>query len=271
MKAIREPAVAGMFYPSSQKELTNQLQLLFDITKNDEDIQNMFGLVSPHAGYMYSGKTAAYGFNTVKDKTYDTIIILSPSHREYFQGISIYNGDAYRTPLGLVPVNKEVRQKFIELNENIFEGIEGHRAEHAVEVQIPFLQYMYKDFSIVPVVMGDQSSKYVDILAETLTGVVDKTLVVASSDLSHFYTKDVADKLDSIIADSIAKFEYDKLQESLESGRCEACGGGAIVAMMKAAKLKHIENSRILNRSDSGDVTGDNSEVVGYLSAAVYG
>ncbi len=271
MKNIREPAVAGMFYPESASNLQNEVQQLLNDNKPREKFENVVGIVSPHAGYAYSGRTAAFAYNAVKGKNYKTIIIISPSHREYFAGISIYNGDAYKTPLGEVPINKEMRYELILDNKIIFNGINGHRAEHAVEVQIPFLQMLLQDFSIVPIVMGDQNKMFIDELANKLAEVIDdETLIVASSDLSHFHSKEQADKLDSIVEKRIAEFDYDNLQKDLETGKCEACGGGAIVAMMKTADLIKKNKSKILSRTDSGDVTGDNSEVVGYLSAVIF-
>jgi len=271
MKNIREPAVAGMFYPSSPRELKEQINLLLESTHSDEIFENPFGIISPHAGYVYSGKTAAHAYNTICGKNFSTVVIISPSHREYFPGVSIYNGDAYRTPLGDVYLNKEMISQLSENSKLIFEGMNGHRAEHAVEVQIPFLQMVLNEFQIVPIVVGDQRKLFVNDLAEKLAAVVDaNTLVVASSDLSHFHTKQEADILDSIVEERIEKFEYEKLLYDLETEKCEACGGGPIVAMMKTADLKNKKKSKILSRSDSGDITGDNSEVVGYLSAVIY-
>jgi len=271
MKNIREPAVAGMFYPSSPHELKDQINMLLDSTHSDEEFGNPFGIISPHAGYIYSGKTAAYAYNIIRGKNFSTVVIISPSHREYFPGVSIYNGDAYRTPLGDVPLNKEMISKLSESSKIIFEGTNGHRSEHAVEVQIPFLQMVLKDFQIVPIVVGDQRKLFINELAEKLAEVIDeKTLVVASSDLSHFHTKQEADILDTVVEERIKNFEYEKLLYDLETEKCEACGGGPIVAMMKTADLKNKKKAKILSRSDSGDVTGDTSEVVGYLSAIVY-
>jgi hypothetical protein len=154
----------------------------------------------------------------------------------------------------------------------IFEGMSGHKSEHAVEVQIPFLQVAMSDFTIVPIVLGDQRREFINGLAEKLAETIDEeTLIIASSDLSHFYSKDAADKLDSVVEKRIVDFDYAGLQSDLEKGKCEACGGGAIVAMMKAAEFFQRKKAKVLSRTDSGDVTGDSSEVVGYLSAAVFG
>jgi len=127
------------------------------------------------------------------------------------------------------------------------------------------------DFSIVPVVIGDQRKSFVDFLAQKLAGVTDQeTLIVASSDLSHFHTKVEADQIDSLIEKRISDFDYDSMQNDLEGNRAEACGGGGIVALMKTAGILNIKKAAVLSHTDSGDVTGDDSEVVGYLSAVIY-
>ena len=272
MNNIRHPAVAGLFYPSDSHKLRTEIQTMLSASESKPVTANIFGIVSPHAGYVYSGKTAAYGFNLLKNKNYNKVIIISPSHREYFAGVSVYNGDAYQTPLGVVSVDKELAQKIVEGSKTIFFGMEGHRQEHAVEVQIPFLQTVLKDFKIVPIVMGDQGRVFIeDLTGQISKATDDKTVIVASSDLSHFYTKQKAFELDSVVAKHISNFDFEKLQDDLDHRKCEACGGGPIVVLMKAAALLDKKKSMLLNRSDSGDVSGDYSEVVGYLSAAIYG
>jgi hypothetical protein len=241
-------------------------------TSKPKNVYNkIFGIVSPHAGYVYSGNTAASAYNLIKGKNYKTVIVISPSHSEYFPGISIYDGDAYETPLGIVELNQKMIDKLVDNTKIIFRGIQGHRKEHALEVQIPFLQSVLNEFKIVPIVMGDQSKMFVDELADKISKVVDdETLIVASSDMSHFYSSEEADRLDSVVEKRINDFDFEQLLTDLDDHECEACGGGPIAVMMKAASLKNINNSLVINRSDSGDITGDKSEVVGYLSAIVY-
>jgi AmmeMemoRadiSam system protein B len=271
MNEYRRTAAAGLFYPADPGKLNAMISAILDVAVNNKEYENIHGLVSPHAGYIYSGKTAGYAFNQVRNKNYSTVIIISPSHREYFSGISIYPGKGYNTPLGNVDIDQEIADKLCEGSKFIFRGIEGHREEHAVEVQIPFLQSALIDFKIVPVVMGDQSPSLVNELAEKISSVYRKDiLVIASSDLSHYHSKKIADNLDSIIDRRIMEYDYERLLEDLEEGRCEACGGGPIVALMKSFSTTPGIKADVLNRSDSGDTTGDNSQVVGYLSAAVY-
>jgi len=272
MSLIRKPAAAGYFYPADASKLKDEIDMLLSISEKREIPGKLFGIVSPHAGYIYSGKTAAFGYNLFKGKNIKHVIILSPSHREYFPGISVYEGDAYQTPLGIVPVNKKMAESLTGQSKTIFIGEEGHRDEHAIEVQVPFLQTVLDDFDIVPVVMGDQGKLYIDELADKLTETVDnETIVVSSSDLSHYYSGDIASQMDSIVERDINNFNYSELQENFERGRCEACGAGTIIALMKSADNRKFNKSRVLDRCDSGDITGDKHEVVGYLSAAFYG
>ncbi len=271
MSIVRKPAVAGMFYPADKNQLENEIRLLLDLYKPKKNYDKVYGLVSPHAGYVYSGKTAAYGYNTLAGKEYKTVVVISPSHREYFPGISIYNGDAYETPLGIIEIDKELREKLINNSKTIFAGVQGHRAEHALEVQLPFLQTVLKNFKLLPVVMGDQSRVFVDELANKLAEFTDDdTLIVASSDLSHFYPREEAEILDSRVEKRINDFDYIGLQNDLERRTCEACGGGGIVSTLKALDMKDVKHSEVIYRNDSGETTGDTSEVVGYLSAVIY-
>jgi hypothetical protein len=271
MTQLRHPSAAGYFYPGDKDKLREQIDWLLRTNANTNVLNNIAGLVAPHAGYIYSGRTAAFAYNTIINKDYKTVIIISPSHHEYFPGVSVYEGDGYITPLGVVNVNKDIVNELTEGSINVFRGSEGHRQEHGVEVHLPFLQFILQDFNIVPIVMGDQSKIYIDELAERISDSIDEnTLVIASSDMSHFYSRHIAKELDSIVEKRINDYDYNGLYKDLEHKRCEACGGGPIVAMMKSIDIKKKNKSIVLNRSDSGDTTKNIDEVVGYLSAAVY-
>lgn len=269
---IRMPVVAGAFYESNATALKNEINTFFSEVNPPEIIGKIYGIISPHAGYIYSGKTAAYGYKLLKGKNFKTVIVISPSHQEYFEGISIYDGAAYNTPLGTLEVDTEIRQKLMENEGLIFASRYGHRKEHALEVQLPFLQTVLSDIKIVPVVMGDQSEKYIKALAEVLAKVLKdkKALLVASSDLSHYYSHKVADKLDSNIEKHINNLDYEGLIISLATRKVEACGGGPMAAVLYASKLLGAKNSKVLYRCDSSNVSKDFSQVVGYLSAVIY-
>lgn len=272
MQTIRQPAVAGAFYPANEGKLREIINHFLDLTAGGEKFNNITSIIVPHAGYVYSGKTAAYAYNAVRNKDYKTVIIISPSHREYFPGISIFDGDAYKTPLGTLFVDKDLTGKLASGSKSIFINSAGHKQEHAIEVQLPFLQSVLNDFTIVPIVIGDQSRVFIYELAAKLSQVIDdKTLVVASSDLSHYHSKQDADILDSRVEMRIKNLDYHGLMNDLELNNCEACGGGAIVSVLKASEQVNIKNAEILDRSDSGDISGDNNQVVGYLSALIYG
>jgi MEMO1 family protein len=270
VNTVRTPAVAGMFYPDKRKTLEKVIGDFYSRVSFPILIDNVKGLVVPHAGYVYSGQTAAYGFKSLTVSNIRTVVVLSPSHHEYFPGICVYNGDGYETPLGIVPVNKEKAERLAEEHKYIFMGKSGHEEEHAIEVTLPFLQMLLPQFDFVPVVMGDQGEKYIDALAGMLPEILDDTtVVVASSDLSHYYNKQIAARLDDRVANAIDGYDFQTLRSDLQTGACQACGGGLIVSMMKALDSFEKRKMNVLHRSDSGDASGDNRRVVGYLSAAL--
>jgi AmmeMemoRadiSam system protein B len=270
---IRKPSVAGLFYPKDATELEQLVATLLDENISDKKYSNVVGIVAPHAGYIYSGKTAAIAYNVLKENIeFETAIILSPSHYKHFKGSCIYDGDAYETPLGKIPINKALAKYIVENTDSIYFGEDGHKEEHALEVQLPFLQTITDYCDIVPIVIGDQGLQYIQELAKTLSELVDeKTIIIASSDLSHFHTKETAFGLDSIVADRISNFEYPELYSDLAQGNCEACGGGGLVALLESADIIGRHKTKVLSSTDSGSVSNDNSSVVGYLSAVIYG
>jgi AmmeMemoRadiSam system protein B len=271
MSEIRHPAVSDMFYSGNPIDLENQLKRFLSSNKCSSEFSDVFGIIAPHAGYMYSGNCAAHAYSALSQKEFETAIILSPSHREYFYGVSIFNGDAYKTPLGLLEIDKELRNELAKDADSILLSKHGHGTEHAVEVHLPFLQMINKEVKIVPMVIGDQRKEVVDELAISLSKIdTTKTIVIASTDLSHFYPKEIASQIDNKFEERINNFEFDELQNDLELKNCEACGGGGVVAMMKAANILGYCKTEVLSHTDSGDVSDDNSSVVGYLSAVIY-
>ncbi len=229
----------------------------------------LVGVVSPHAGYVYSGFTAAHGYRAIQGKHFDAVVIVGPSHQEYFDGISIFPGSAYRTPLGEVAIHDELRSKIAEGSERISLTLAGHRSEHSIEVQIPFLQRALGSFSFVPIVMGDQTPELCRVLARAIASAVGgrNVLLVASSDLSHYHPYDEALSLDHRVIDVLEAFEPLRLIESSGHRTFEACGGGPIAAVMLAAKQLGATAAHVVHYCNSGDVTGDKGAVVGYLSA----
>jgi len=270
---IRLPAVAGLFYPGKKNDLDREIAIFLENAPELNISGPIRGLVVPHAGYMYSGGVAARAYRQLLDSDIEIAVVISPSHREYFTEVSVFNGSGYATPLGTIPVARELAQSLADTNPQIIISEKGHRFdEHALEVQLPFLQKVLDEFELLPIVMGEHSYDNIQTLAEGLSTVLrdKKAIIIASSDLSHFYSASKAQLLDKVVADHIADFDQDALFHDLQSGQCEMCGGGPVVAVMKTSKLVGAKNSKVIMYRHSGDVTGDNSEVVGYLSALFY-
>jgi hypothetical protein len=270
MARVRPPAVAGAFYDADPNALRRSVDSLLTKAKALAVRGTVRGLVSPHAGYVYSGGTAAVGYKLLKGRSYDAVILIGPSHREFFNGASIYSGESYRTPLGDIPIHKEIREKLVRESPVLTLSDAGHRAEHCLEVQLPFLQRVLGEFSFVPIIIGNQLRETCaavgDALAKAMAG--RSILLVASSDLSHYHPYDVAVDLDRRVISHVEAFDDDGLMRELETEHVEACGGGPVVAVMRAAKAAGANHGQALFYCNSGDVTGDKGAVVGYLSAA---
>jgi len=273
---IRPPGVAGGFYPADAKQLQEEIDRLIAQAQAPEIRAPLVALISPHAGYMYSGGVAAYGYSLLKGREIKRVVVISPSHFEAFPFASVYDGDAYETPLGPVPVDKEFAKKLARSSRLIRLSDRGHRvvkgrAEHSLEVQLPFLQRVLGEFTLVPVVMGDQTYETCRALGVALAKLIEEpgTLIVASSDLSHYHPYKQAVKLDHKVIQAIEDWDYLSLHRSLEQRIWEACGGGPIVAAMMAAERLGANEVKILKYANSGDVTGDRSRVVGYVSIAL--
>jgi len=271
-RVIRQCAVAGMFYPSDPVELQELVSSLLASVQKRKVQGKIRGVVSPHAGYVYSGSTAASGFALLAGASYKTVVVVSPSHREFFDGVSAYPGDAYNTPLGEVAVDRTMRDRLIEECDIVVASEAGHGQEHAIEVQLPFLLSTIRGFSLLPLVMGRQSGAYCRQLGEALGSLLrDKeALLVASSDLSHYHPANVAERLDRIVREHLQRFDAEGLMNELEKGSTEACGGGPVVAVMVALRLMGVDHMDVVYHCNSGDVSGDSSSVVGYLSAVAY-
>lgn len=267
----RPPAVAGMFYPAQSDKLRTDVEKMFSQTQVEKINGQIFGVIAPHAGYVYSGYVAADAYKQLANRHYDTVAVIAPSHRDYFKGISLYLGD-YATPMGTMSVNQELAEKLLAAEPVIKPSELGHREEHALEVQLPFLQVILDSFQILPLVMGTQDWESCYRLGKALGDLLKESnsLVVASSDLSHFYPVEKAHALDGLVAQDIENFEEKKFFDDIQSRRCEACGAGPIIAAMIASKHMGAAHARVLSYHTSGEVSGDNNEVVGYLSGVFY-
>jgi AmmeMemoRadiSam system protein B/AmmeMemoRadiSam system protein A len=273
MKEIREPAVAGAFYPDNPEVLSRDVKRYLENAKKEKLEGEIVALISPHAGYMYSGQVAAYAYKLIEGKAFDSVVVVAPSHRALFRGASLYDRGGFRTPLGIVPVDLELSRKMMERRKEIQFLPEAHSQEHSLEVQIPFLQVALKSFKLVPIVMEPYWSwETCQHLASAIVEAVKgrKVLLIASSDLSHFHSYEEAVRLDKIVLSHIDRFDPEGLNRDLKNGGCEACGGGPIVSIMLAAKALGANKGKVLKYLNSGDVTGDRSRVVGYGAGVLY-
>ena len=255
-QTIRPPAVAGRFYPDDPEELRKTVRTLLRDAP-DVGIQGTIrGLVSPHAGYIYSGIVAAAGYRQIALST-RTVILIGPSHRFPLKGPSIPTVTAYQTPLGDVRL-AQLAFKLQKLP--IFESVpEAHKREHSLEVQLPFLQVMLKDFKIVPILINSGDPK---ALAEVLAPHIDNdTLIVASTDLSHYYPYERAVSMDRICTSAITNAEFSRMP------LCEACGKRAVMTLMHIAEIKNWD-AKLIDYKNSGDTAGGKDNVVGYASIA---
>ncbi len=292
-KRVIGPAVAGMFYPRHEKDLAAMVDKLLANAKGQK-IEHLRGLVCPHAGYPFSGKTAAMGYKQVADRGFRTVIILGPSHYALFEGAALPAADAMETPLGLVCLSPKVAELAKKQPFAVNPPCKVRRPdwwqespqrelppfgedtpfswEHSVEVQVPFLQRVLADFRVAPVVLGEVDPEAV---AKALVPLLDdETLLVASSDLTHFLTDDRARAIDAVTTRIICSLntkglEAEDREAQLSAGSSVACGKLPILALMHVARAKGWK-AKLLDYSNSSDATGDKSRVVGYSAIAFY-
>jgi len=268
--------VAGSFYPLDPVELSKTIASLFAQASKVDIFGKLVGLVSPHAGYIYSGQVAATGFKLLEGRSYDLVVVISPSHTAYFDGVSVFPGQAYKTPLGQIEIARDLVEEIalgsnVVKEDNIGHADDGSRGEHALEVQLPFLQIALQKFKLLPLVMGDQSYSVCESLADDLSRVLkDKNaLVVASTDLSHFHSSAEAGKMDGMFIQEFENFRPRELANLISSGKSEACGGGPVISLMLYAQRLGSPKAVKLMYDDSATASKDRSNVVGYLSGAV--
>jgi len=273
----RAPAVAGSFYPANPAELQATVDRLLARATPPAISDPIVALISPHAGYPYAGAVEAQSYALLKGRHYGRVIIIAPSHYDGFSFASIYDGNAYVTPLGAIPVDKEFAAKLARLSPQIKLSSRGHtpvgqQGEHSLEVQLPFLQRALGQFKLVPIVMGEQDYDLCRALgvalAKAMQGSTD-TLIVASSDLSHFHPYDDAVKLDTKFLNAVQAWDYLSMSRNLDNRTWEACGGGPIIAAMIAAERLGATEARLLKYANSGDVAPPRDRVVGYGALAL--
>jgi hypothetical protein len=278
---VRPAYVAGGFYPADANELGKMIDGFLAQAPVEPLEGSLVALICPHAGYQFSGGVAAYSYVQLKGRSYDHVVVIAPSHYESFPFSSIYDGEAYHTPFGDVPVDHEFAGKLVKLSSTIKISERGHGevearggryGEHALEDQLPFLQRVLGQFKMVPIVMGDPRYDACRALGIALAKAVQgtNTLILVSSDLSHYHPYDEAERMDHQILKMIEDWDYLSLSQNIERDIWHGpCGGGPIVAAMIAAERLGAHRAQILKYANSGDVTGDKSAVVGYGAVAL--
>jgi AmmeMemoRadiSam system protein B/AmmeMemoRadiSam system protein A len=274
-KPIRQPAVAGSFYPANKQELDQQLTDFFKKTQTVEISGKSRILIVPHAGIVYSGEVAAWGFKQIEGKNFKRIILLGASHQAWFDHVAVDASGFWQTPLGKVEVDEDFTSSLIDEDKKILSDSSPFSAEHSLEIELIFLQKILKNFTIAPILVSNPSDQLIDYLAQKIAdNFDDQTLLVVSSDLSHYPTYDTANLADEETIGGILsgnKETFVKTIKTVENKNypgleTAACGHEAIKVALKTAELLKITDFKKIKYANSGDVSGDFSRVVGYVS-----
>lgn len=275
---IRQSVIAGDWYPGQPDVLRRTLKGYLADAEKVELEGELKALISPHAGYAYSGPTAAYAYKQLENgHAFDTVAVLSPLHQAYLGRFAVTKASHYETPLGLVEVDAELVEalgKEVTLNRAGFDG------EHSLEIQLPFLQQVLGTFTLLPVMLGEPltSDRGLTACRELSAALAKlmrdrKALIVASTDLSHLYDYDDVVRHDRVMVELVERFDIEGLARALIEGRCHACGGAPVVTTLLTAQALGANRATVLHYTNSSDVTGNRrpgSYIVGYMAAAIY-
>ena len=270
---IRPSILAGTWYPGNPDQLAHTVRSFLSNANFPPTNGTLKAIIVPHAGYRYSGQIAAYAYRLLEPRKFKRIILVGPSHRIPFRGVSVNLQSGYQTPLGIVKVDVKTAREILKADPAVHFYKDVHRAEHSLEIQLPFLQTVLKDFSIVPILMGTQDLDTCKMLSNILTKLMPSlkdTLLVASSDLSHYHGYSDAKRLDSHFIKLVGEMNPEGLYEALRTGECEACGGGPVVSIMLTCRALGARKVVVLKSANSGDVTGEKDRVVGYMAGAIF-
>lgn len=278
MVKVRRPCQAGAFYEGTAESLKRQIENCFlhelgpgkipEVVKTGP--RQVIGLVCPHAGYMFSGPVAAHAYHKLAlDGKPDVVVLFGPNHTGYGSALAVMNEGFWRTPLGDVEVDGELANQIVRESRIIDVDDSAHRFEHSIEVQLPFLQYLYgSEFKIVPIcfLMQDSSSarEVGQAVAKVLAG--KNAVIIASSDMTHYEPQESAKKKDEMALEAVEAMDEAKFYSVIEAHRISACGCGPIAALITAAKILGAKEAKLLCYKTSGDVIGDYSSVVGYAA-----
>lgn len=277
---IRQPAVAGAFYPRDAENLKRLIESCFlddsgagfiPEISNFEGSDYPINVMVPHAGYQYSGAVASHGYCKIVENGFpEVFIILSPNHTGFGSEISVFNEGEWITPLGSVEVDSEFAEEIISVSDIASADYQAHIREHSIEVQLPFLQYFSSDFKIVPITMGRQdfitSTDLANAIFEAGKKLDKSYCVIASTDLSHFNNQEKANKVDGFVLEDIEEMNEFKLFEEVVQYNITMCGYGPVMTTISLSKRREMNTCELFAYRTSGDVTGDFTSVVGYAS-----
>jgi MEMO1 family protein len=277
----RTPAVAGMFYPDDPKDLRKLIEQSFrdqnfgpgkTLASSSTHQGKIYGIISPHAGYTYSGAIAANGFYQISSIGFKNVIMAGPNHYGIGSWVAAMKNGIWETPLGEVQVNSEIAVEIGKRSSTLDFDDHAHIRDHCLEVQLPFLQYIKQDFGIVPIVLVSQNSDTSFDLGNAISNaiieknILESTILLASSDFTHYESNNEAYMKDNELIKTILALDVKRFYTILERLNVSACGYGAIATMMVAAKKLGATRGELLRYATSGDITGDVSAVVGYSS-----
>jgi len=273
---VREPAASGMFYAGTAEELTEQIEWCYKhklgpgaMPQVDiKGARKIVALVVPHAGYLYSGPVAAHAYRELaSDGIPDTVVIIGPNHTGYGAAVSVWAEGAWRTPFGKAEVNEELAHKLLG---GIIQADEtAHLYEHSVEVQIPWLQHLYKEIKFVPITMMAQDMETAREVGQAISQAGDDILIIASSDFTHYEPQSIATEKDASMIEAIINLDEEQLYKRRELLDSTMCGFGPVASAIVAAKEAKAQKATLLKYATSGDTTGDFSRVVGYASITI--
>lgn len=267
---VRTPAVSGAFYPASREALSKMVRDFLASVPPVDFKGSLIALMVPHAGYPYSGQVAAYAYKLLSNKAFDSVILVGSSHHFAMSKVGLYPSGSFEVPTGTFPIDEELASALMEESDYIEADFGVHLKEHSLEVQLPFLRETLGEVKIVPVLTGLPSLAISEALGLAMArqAMKRKTLILASTDLSHYYSYDKAIRLDSEAIEAIKSLDVRLFAEKVNNRRCELCGTNAVLSTMISFSALGANEAVLLKYANSGDVTGDRSRVVGYASMA---
>lgn len=272
MSYVRQPAVAGSFYPETKEDITQMIsRFMHSADKTLTGLESQIRIiVAPHAGFEYSGKTAAHSYKNIAGLQFDTIVLIGPQHTRYFDGAALCAEGVWMTPIGEMIIDSEFANALLSQNSDIINRPMYHEGEHSLEVQIPFLQYIQSNAKIVPIVTND--TEFAPALGDAILATVQKTgkkvLIIISTDCSHYCEDSVTRSRDEKTINSISQLNYSQLERLVDTGEGELCGPAGVLAAIHIMNQLPSAKLKVLDYSTSADASNDYSRTVGYLSAA---